>query len=373
MEVIDARNAHQALPKATLLLQRRGVARGSRNGDVLVMRDPVTTRYAKPLERVVFWPERDANPFLHLYESLWMLAGRDDVAPLARYAKRMLSFSDDGVTLRGAYGRRWRDWFQATTQAGDTSSLRSVPAKVDQLAVIARRLCADETDRRCVLQMWEAESDLDVDTKDAPCNVIATLQRGVFGELNLVVFCRSNDIVWGAYGANAVHFGFLLEYLAAKIGCSVGTYHQVSVNWHGYKETLAQVSSLARYASGGIHTYPQLVPDPYVREEVVSVPMPEAKALDGEIVGLLWLADNGMSLDAWLESWAEPSRWFMDIARVLHAHYQYRANPAPLKFERALHELSLANQTTDWVVAAREWVERRAARWSEKQQQEVTA
>ena len=51
----------------------------------------------------------------------------------------------------------------------------------------------------------------------------------------MVVFCRSNDIVWGCYGANAVHFSMLLEYVAARVGIPVGHYTQISVNWHAYK------------------------------------------------------------------------------------------------------------------------------------------
>ena len=52
-----------------------------------------------PCERVLLYPERNANPFFHLYESLWMLAGRNDVAGPARYAKNMNNYSDNGVTL----------------------------------------------------------------------------------------------------------------------------------------------------------------------------------------------------------------------------------------------------------------------------------
>ena len=79
MRVLEMRNVHCALPRALQELERVGQARESRNGPVIVFPDPVTTVYAKPCERVMFWSERDANPAFHLYEALWMLAGRDDV------------------------------------------------------------------------------------------------------------------------------------------------------------------------------------------------------------------------------------------------------------------------------------------------------
>jgi hypothetical protein len=48
---------------------------GSRAGDVLVAPHPVMSVTSIPTERVLFDPARDANPFFHLFESLWMLAG----------------------------------------------------------------------------------------------------------------------------------------------------------------------------------------------------------------------------------------------------------------------------------------------------------
>jgi hypothetical protein len=82
--------------------------------------------------------------------------------------------------------------------------------------------------------MWDPCVDLNYPNgKDLPCNT-----QGYFkirnGALCLTVCCRSNDIIWGCYGANAVHMSMLLEYMAAKIGVPVGTYTQVSDSWHAY-------------------------------------------------------------------------------------------------------------------------------------------
>lgn len=229
MRVLEVRNVQQALPVAMDLLESCGVAeRNERTGSVcLVAPWPVTTVYEKPTERVLFHPWRDANPFFHLYESLWMLAGRSDVSSLTRFVQRMGEFSDDGSSFNAAYGHRWRRHFMG-----------------DQLAEIGARLRRDPSDRRCVLQVWDSGADfwrydenigvLPYSGRDAACNVTATFQVRA-GRLDMEVLCRSNDILWGCYGANAVHFSVLLEYVAARVGVPVGTYRQISVNWHAYE------------------------------------------------------------------------------------------------------------------------------------------
>jgi hypothetical protein len=53
----------------------------------------------------------------------------------------------------------------------------------------------------------------------------------------MTVINRSNDLVWGALGANVVHFSFLQEYMAYAVGASVGRYYQISNNLHAYTAT----------------------------------------------------------------------------------------------------------------------------------------
>lgn len=235
MHVIHARNVNLALPEGILYLQTRGRRRGSRNGEVVVSDVPVTTAYREPMERVLFLPERDANPFFHLHEGLWMLAGRNDVASVAAFVARMRDFSDDGETLHGAYGHRWRCHFDR-----------------DQLELIASRLRVNPEDRRCVLAMWDAAEDLDVSSQDLPCNTHVYFSVSWEGRLDMTVCCRSNDIIWGAYGANAVHMSMLQEYMAAKIGTEVGRYWQVSNNFHAYTATLGPLEKRLRRGLGRI-------------------------------------------------------------------------------------------------------------------------
>jgi hypothetical protein len=308
---------------------------------------------------VLFHPERDANPFFHLYESLWMLAGRNDVAGPLKYAKQMAAYSDDGETFWGAYGWRWRRAFPG-------AGIGNYAA--DQLRSIAEALRKNPEDRRQVLQMWHSEKDLAAVGKDVPCNLTATFQTSYDGKLDLVVFNRSNDIVWGCYGANAVHFSFLQEYMARWVGLPVGTYTQVSVNWHGYLNTLAPLSGLRPGELdyiGNPYTallYPATGQVTIPKAKVV--PMPDdIKWVDALIGDALAAADiNGLiNLPPGTQS-----EWGKMIWLVLAAHEEYRRHSAPERFGRALDVLSRGDQQADWIVAAREWVLRREIRWAEK-------
>lgn len=376
MKVIEARNVHQALAMGIAHLNLVGIERDSRNGPVLISPNPVTTVYDRPLERVVFWPQRDANPFFHLYEALWMLAGRQDIAPLARYAKNMGNYSDDGVVQRGAYGYRWRNWFGKTDIEGDP-----LDERLDQLAIIARRLRENPDDRRCVLQMWDAPLDLDKNVKDVPCNTIATFQRDHNGRLDLTIFCRSNDIVWGAYGANAVHFGFLLEYMALWIGCPVGKLYQVSVNWHGYLDTFKKVRGIIDYLDSG-YARPWVLAneDPYHDESVRWLPLYEPFPdqtgddviflVDNMITALLHEADTDFqepvgdgAYTTLLGGEVMPNEFFLEARAVLQAHAIYKAG-GPGRFIDSLKLLDRSN--TDWTTAAREWILRRYAKEQEE-------
>lgn len=228
MQYINARNVSEALYLAVQALETTGVEVDTRNGKALEFPYPVTTSYSHSRERVLFYPMRDANPYFHLMESFWMLAGKNEVDWISKYNGRMKSYSDDGVTINGAYGYRWKNWFGK-----------------DQLEIAIYRLLHYENDRRTVVSMWDPIKDFSKENtgKDHPCNTqIMFWVRD--NTLNMTVCNRSNDMIWGAYGANAVHMSVLLEYMAARIDCAVGTYYQFSNNLHAYVDTLEKVKNI---------------------------------------------------------------------------------------------------------------------------------
>lgn len=358
MRVISARNVHQALPRGIEMLQRMGVRRDSRNGPVLQAPWPVVTVYARPEERLVFWGQRDVNTAFLVYEALWMLGGRRDLAPLTRYIKDFGRFSDDGQTLHGAYGYRWRHHFGGW----------------DQLPTIIERLKKDPDDRRSVLAMWDPRSDLGSTSKDVPCNDTVTFQCNPAGALDMTVFCRSNDIVWGAYFANAFHFGLLHDYMAAAIGCAIGEYRQISVNYHAYVETIQPLESLVLAAYGGLYAIPTPVPCPYRDGTATAVRINagihDHPELDWWVARVLSHADSG-SLRMMAR---QMPPWFQAARAVLQAHEQWRTGDPPYRYEDALATLAEADSRVDMVQSMRAWLQRRYDAWLSKQKTlEVTS
>lgn len=342
MFVLNVRNVHEALPEALLMLKGQGEVRETRYGKVLEFPGPVTTVYRQPCERVMFHPTRDANPFFHLFEALWMLGGRNDVAYVSQFAKKISSFSDDGETFRGAYGHRWKKWFG-----------------FDQLNEIIKNLKKNRDCRRQVLQMWDAKTDLleQEGKKDLPCNDVATFQIGSDGRLNMCVFCRSNDIVWGCYGANAVHFSVLLEYMASCIDVKVGRYEQISINWHGYVSTLEPIADLVDVAA-----------EPYNREKQMLTPY------DGEsgikpyklmrVPKDTWDQDLHMFLDEGNNALGYRDPFFRNVALpMLDAHETFKS--VPQSCERYTRTLKCIEYIAadDWRRACLEWVLRRQSKF----------
>lgn len=217
-ELFTVRNVNEALPRALAMLQHVGIKRNSRAGEVIEFPGPVLTTYQAP-EEIVLWSRgRIANPYFHLFEALWQIAGRNDLAWPMQFNARMKEFSDDGKHLRGAYGARWRHGFGR-----------------DQLRAVEELLRAYPDSRRAVLTAWDPSCDQDESWVDTPCNTQVYIDRRD-GRLNLMACARSNDIWWGAYGANSVLWGVLQQYLAAKLQCPTGLVHQLSYNLHLYPQ-----------------------------------------------------------------------------------------------------------------------------------------
>lgn len=240
--IIRVRNVNQALSKLRSSMRdpRRDMFWrdiSPRGMQTMEHRGPFITEYCEPMERVLWSPYRDANPFFHLMESLWILAGRADVAFLTKYNKNMAQYSDNGVVFHAPYGFRLRNHFEKW-DGGDRDDGAYDP--VDQIRVAIDLLRADHDTRQVVLSIWDPAVDLGAKTKDMPCNDMVMLKIRD-GHLNMTVCCRSNDAVWGAYGANVVQFSMLQEFIAAAVGVPVGVYRQISDSFHVYTDQEAWI------------------------------------------------------------------------------------------------------------------------------------
>lgn len=217
--IIVEKNVNHAFMEAWWWMRAVGEREDSRNGPVLVAPGIVITEYERPWERVLFSPKRDANPVFHLMESIWMLAGEEEVGWLSNFSSQIGQFAEPNGVIHGAYGNRWRNHWPS-----------------DQLHVIIKMLKVNPTSRQAVLQMWDPDADLEGSWRDRPCNtnIYFDCRHGV---LNMTVCTRSNDMLLGAYGANVVHMSFLQELMALAIGVGVGVYRQMSNNFHLYTDS----------------------------------------------------------------------------------------------------------------------------------------
>lgn len=327
MLVIQARNVNEAYTLGLGLLNENGIRRDSRAGEVITLPYPVTTAYLRPMERILFCPIRDANPFFHLLESLWMLAGRNDTHWITQILPSMQQFSDDGKTFHGAYGHRWRKHFG-----------------IDQIIEIAEMLRKNPNERRAVLQMWDPVSDLGQPLKDVPCNTAIYFRvNPVSGHLDMTVSNRSNDVIWGAYGANAVHMSVLMELVAALVGVQPGIYYQMSNDYHAYSDVfLEKKGSIVHgnrhdlYASSGL-----------AASKIVDI-SPDT-----------WLVD----LDLFFE---DPfavgfrSRFFRRVAKpMFSAIKMFKDKSNDDRKKLAMEILDQGALESDWIIAGRQWIGRR--------------
>jgi thymidylate synthase len=353
MYVIKAVNVNDAFTQGMRALKDYGVPQASRVGDVIVMPWPVTTCYEKPTQRVLFSPVRDANPFFHLMEALWMLAGRNDGRWLDNFvADFSTRFGEDGGIIHGAYGHRWREAFG-----------------FDQLDHVIKTLRGDSLSRQCVIGMWDPSleqyddagvpfvggmNDLRGQWKDRPCNTHVYLRvQGDRGQtdhgngnvsdydhrvLNMTVCCRSNDMIMGAYGANAVHFSVLQEYLAARIGVGVGVYYQMSNNFHAY------VNDLKKFEGQELHYVA-----PSQAEPTVIVTEPEA--FDDDLEKFF---DVGTSFEGSRATYV--NKFFPEIAIPMFWAYKHWRAKERLK---ALQRIGGMPYTSDWRMTSLMWMDRR--------------
>lgn len=315
---IEDRNVNHIFPRGLLYIREEGVARDSRNGSTVEIFEPVAVTYLYADERVLFNKERDCNPFFHLFESLWMLAGRRDVEFVSRYNSRISQYSDDGITFHAAYGHRLRKHFL-----------------MDQLQLCINKLKENPDDRRVVLQLWDP-IDLNINAKDLACNVVM-IPRIRDGYLDMTVMNRSNDYLWGMTGANVVHMSIIQEYIARMVGVELGHYTQISNCLHAYTDV--EIWDRCKDT-------PLIQDDEYMRGEVEPYPLiTEPEEWDNDLT--MWMhnpADENMHYsDPFFEFVAKP----MAIAFKHH-----KENNCGLDYVERIG-------ATDWRLACYNWLYKR--------------
>lgn len=190
-----------------------------------------------PQDRYIRLGSRKANLAAQIAETMWVLAGRDDLDWLVNYLPRAVDYSDDGETWRGAYGPRLRNW----------SHLGK-----DQLAHVVDLLTNDGTTRRAVMSIYDPAVDSQPGL-DIPCNNWLHFTSRL-GYVDLHVAIRSNDLMWGWSGINMFEWSTLLEVVARLSGLNVGHLHFSITSLHLYDKHWRRASQIASEQVGSLLT-----------------------------------------------------------------------------------------------------------------------
>lgn len=226
--MLTYKNVDQALPALSFEIKHRGAVVGSRQGDETREILHETVVLTEPYQREITIPHRKASLPAQIAETMWVLAGRDDIDWLSHYLPRAAEFSDDGKVWRGAYGPRLRNY-----------GLRGL----DQIDYVTGLLREDINTRRAVINIYDAGLDA-VESKDIPCNdFLHFIARD--GVLDLAVYVRSNDLIWGWSGINQFEWSVLQEIVATHVGLGIGklVFHIGSL--HVYERHFAKMEKLA--------------------------------------------------------------------------------------------------------------------------------
>lgn len=154
-------------------------------------------------------PARDLNYRFMVAEFVWILFGLDDLAVLTQYNSKMAQFSDDGLTLAGAYGTRVARY----------------------LPYVVRTLLADRDSRQAVIPVFDDKATRP--SKDVPCTLdLAFYVRHEI--VHVAAFMRSSD-VWLGVPYDAFTFAMLGHVVAAAIRAKgVGTVCITAGSQHTY-------------------------------------------------------------------------------------------------------------------------------------------
>lgn len=163
-----------------------------------------------PIDNLAFLKERKYNLVYSVAESMLLISKKNETKYFTRFNANMANFSDDGITLNGSYGYRIAD-------------------KIDY---VVNRLKSDKDSRQAVLTIYQ--NDVTKITKDPPCTMnLHFLIRD--NKLNLIVYMRSNDIIWGT-PYDVFMFTTLQRLVANQLNIYVGWYRHIPSSFHVYSQ-----------------------------------------------------------------------------------------------------------------------------------------
>lgn len=185
-----------------------------------------------PRSRIISSLARPINLGFAFGNFMYQFMETDSVEPLLYYNPITTKFSDDGVSLHGAYG----------------------PRIIRQLESVIAMLKADPASRRAVVTIFSGAVD-HIDSKDIPCPI--SMQFFVrHRRLHCITTFRSQNIVM-VYPYDIFLFTMLHEWVAVHVGLDVGMHIQNTGSMHFYENEMNLANEILDQESYG-YTMPRM-------------------------------------------------------------------------------------------------------------------
>lgn len=240
MRTFEFESVEQSFPVLLQTLLEEGKEVSPR-GQLTKEITPIAITIKNPKKRVIPSSARKLNFGFMCAELIWILSGSDSADFVGHYNSQWKTYSDDGTTLNGAYGKRIFAWdsgirkidITETSEDGEvteTNEYRQVV--INQFNEAYNQLRKDPDTRQATIVLFDPFKDYRV-TKDKPCtNLMRFMIRD--GKLNMTTFMRSND-VWFGYPYDVFNFTMLQEIMASLLNIEVGTYTHIADSFHIYE------------------------------------------------------------------------------------------------------------------------------------------
>jgi hypothetical protein len=156
----------------------------------------------------------------------------------------------------------------------------------------------------------------------------------------------SGVVAHNCYGANAVQFSILQEYLAARIGVGIGTYTQISNNYHLYLDMDEKAKKVLAAPIDGSYAHDVEI------TEFITVPT----EFDNDLERFMYRTAS--SITSFLNKYEYRNCFFHEVAEPMFWANRYWKQKDR---QKALQCLAQMPPTSDWRLACYQWCQRRIA------------
>jgi hypothetical protein len=175
-------------------------------------------------------------------------------------------------------------------------------------------------------------------------------------------------MIWGAYGANAVHMSVLQEYIAAALELEMGPYYQVSDSFHIYLnkewDKVKHIDGVDFYDRQYWNAMGYPEPHyPLVTKGQAHLFLKECENLIATVPPRR-VSGNPETVDIWPTIWGHgyQNTFFPDVMiPMIKAYLCHKER----KYENCYSHLADI-KAEDWQFACLQWIKRREANWRKK-------